>query len=316
MPLSLLRSFKNLSKNLLREAFELGQRLGFDILPRHFYSEVPDIRVLRNSVQWKKPRSFEGILGEIDDQVNWVEQCVECFRGERKQFEIHKTAVRINGSGEGYGEVEADFLYCFVRAKRPAQIVQIGCGVSTAVCLLAAKDAGYSPRIVCIEPYPSEFLKRENQLGRIQLLERKLEDVGIECAGWLEAGDLFFVDSSHALAPAGEVNLIILEMLPRLCAGAYVHFHDIHFPYDYSPNTLSTALFFPHETALLYAFLLMNDDFEIAASFGLLHHLRLPDLVRCFPDMKPRVFDEGLTLEEGQYPSSIYLRRRERGLAI
>jgi hypothetical protein len=138
----------------------------------------------------------------------------------------------------------------------------------------------------------------------------------INWAGWLGAGDLFFVDSSHTLAPAGEVNLIILEMLPRLCPGAYVHFHDIHFPYDYSPNTLSTALFFPHETALLYAFLLMNDDFEIAASLGLLHHLRLPDLVRCFPDMKPRVFDEGLTLAEGQYPSSIYLRRRERGLPI
>jgi predicted O-methyltransferase YrrM len=296
--------------------FELGQGLGVDILPRHFYSEVPDIRVLRKSVLWKRPRSFQGILGEIDDQVTWVKKCVRSISSELKQFEIHKTAVRMNGSGEGYGEVESDFLYCFVRANRPARIVQIGCGVSTAVCLLAAKDAGYNPRITCIEPYPTEFLKRENQLGRIELLEKKFEDVGLECANWLGAGDLFFVDSSHALAPAGEVNLIILEMLPRLCPGAYVHFHDIHFPYDYSPNTLSTALFFPHETALLYAFLLMNDDFEIAASLGLLHHLRLPDLVRCFPDMKPRVFDEGLTLAEGQYPSSIYLRRRERGLPI
>jgi hypothetical protein len=314
MPPSFLRSLKNRSKNLLRVVFELGQRLGVDILPRHFYSEIPDLRVLRHSVLWKKPRSFEGILGKIDDQVAWVEKCVGSIRGELKQFEIHTTAVRMNGSGEGYGEVEADFLYCFVRANRPAQIVQIGCGVSTAVCLLAAKDAGYNPRIICIEPYPSEFLKRENQLGLIQLIEKKVEDVGIECAGGLGTGDLLFVDSSHTLAPAGEVNLIILEMLPRLCPGAYVHFHDIHFPYDYGPNTLSTALFFPHETALLYAFLLMNDNFEIAASLGLLHHLRLPDLMRCFPDMKPRVFDEGLTLAEGQYPSSIYLRRRERGL--
>ena len=59
-----------------------------------------------------------------------------------------------NGSPRGDDEVEAEFLYCFIRAQRPKRIVQIGCGVSTAVCLLAARDEGYSPRIICIEPYP------------------------------------------------------------------------------------------------------------------------------------------------------------------
>ena len=311
MPAKFIRSLKNRSKRLLRSAFEFGQHFGADILPRHFYSEIPDIRVLKKTVKWKTPRSFLGILGDIDVQVAWADQCTKGFRGDLKGFEIHKAAVRMNGSDEGYGEVEADFLYCFVRANRPAQIIQIGCGVSTAVCLLAAKDAGYSPRIICIEPYPTEFLKRENQSGRLQLLAKTLEDVGTECTSWLGAGDLFFVDSSHTLAPAGEVNLIILEMLPGLAAGTWVHFHDIHFPYDYNPDTLSSALFFPHETALLYAFLLMNEQFEIAASLGMLHHLRLDDLMRFFPDMKPRAFDEGLTLKEGHYPSSIFLRRRE-----
>jgi len=282
-----------------------------DILPRHFYSEIPDIRVLKNSSQWRMPRSFFGIRGEIDAQVEWADQCTKSFRDNLKGFEIHKAAVAMNGSNEGYGEVEADFLYCFVRAKRPAQIVQIGCGVSTAVCLLAARDAGYTPLITCIEPYPTEFLIRENQSGRIQLVAKKLEDVGPECASWVGAGDLLFVDSSHTLAPAGEVNLIVLEMLPRLVPATYVHFHDICFPYDYNPDTLSSALFFPHEMALLYAFLLMNDQFEILASLGMLHHLRLGDLVRFFPDMQPWEFEDGLTLKEGHFPSSIFLRRRE-----
>jgi hypothetical protein len=56
-------------------------------------------------------------------------------------------AVKMNGSDQGYGEVEADLLYCFVRSQRPRQIVQIGCGVSTVVCLLAAKDEGHVPQI-------------------------------------------------------------------------------------------------------------------------------------------------------------------------
>ncbi len=309
MPANFVRSIKNRSKLLLRSTFEVGQRLGFDILPRHFYSEIPDIHALRNTSEWKKPRSFFGIQGDIEAQVAWVDQGTARFRAHLKGFEIHKAAVRMNGSDEGYGEVEADFLYCFVRSQRPAEIVQIGCGVSTAICLLAAKDEGFTPRIICIEPYPTEFLKRENQAGRIELVAKKVEEVGAECARWLGAGGLFFVDSSHTLAPAGEVNLIVLEMLPRLAPGTYIHFHDIHFPYDYRPDTLSTALFFQHETALLYAFLLMNDHFEILASLAMLHHRRLSDLLRFFPNMNPRTYDEGLTVKQGQFPSSIFLRR-------
>jgi hypothetical protein len=292
----------------MRVAFEMGQRFNVDILPRHFYSEIPDIRTLRNTTTWRAPRSMKGISGAVDAQLAWVDDCTRPYRASLKRFEIHELAVKMNGSDQGYGEVEADFLYCFVRSKRPRQILQIGCGVSTAVCLLAARDEGYVPQITCVEPYPTTFLRQESESGRIILVPRKIEDVGIDAISRLEDGDLFFVDSSHALAPAGEVNLIILEMLPRLPAGVYAHFHDIYFPYDYGTYTLSSALFFSHETPLLYAFLLMNCRFEVAASLSMLHHNRLNDLVRIFPDMNPREFDFGLTKKAGHFPSSIFLR--------
>lgn len=142
MSSTLKRSLKTQSKHFLRSAFEIGQRLKFDILPRHFYSEIPDMRSLRGSVSWRKPRSFEGVRSDIDSQVAWVDGCTKNYRDGLEQFNIHKSAIEMNGSDEGYGEVEADFLYCFIRAQRPRQIVQIGCGVSTAVCLLAARDEG------------------------------------------------------------------------------------------------------------------------------------------------------------------------------
>jgi hypothetical protein len=308
-PVTLKRRLKNVSKDLLRTAFEAGQRLGVDILPRHFYSEIPDIRVLRNSSQWRLPRSFEGILGGIDAQTEWADRCTKEYRSGLKGFQIHESAVKMNGSDEGYGEVEADFLYCFIRTHKPAQIVQVGCGVSTAICLIAAQDEDYAPEITCIEPYPTDFLKRESQAGRLNLVAKKLEDVGPACVSSLGAADLFFVDSSHTLGPAGEVNLIILEILPRIATGVYVHFHDIYFPYDYDPTTLSTALFFQHETALLYSFLVLNERFEIACSLAMLHHYRLGELQQYFPDMKPAMFDRGLKTKLGQAPSSIYLRR-------
>lgn len=311
-----VRRLKNLSKRALRGGFELGQRFGVDILPRHFYSEIPGMPTLRSTTMWRAPRSMLGIRGDIDAQLQWVDQCTERYRHNLRAFQIHENAVRMNGSDEGYGEVEADFLYCFVRSIRPQKIVQIGCGVSTAVCLMAAADEGYSPEITCIEPYPTEFLRRENTAGKLRLVPKKVEEVGAQCGASLTPGDLFFVDSSQTLAPAGEVNIILLEAMPRIAEGVYVHFHDIHFPYDYGPDTLSSALFFWHETALLYAFLLMNDRFEIAASLSMLHHMRLDELVRFFPAMQPMEFDEGLTRNSGHYPSSIFQRRVGPGFVV
>ena len=310
MSMTLKRRLKNQSKRLLRVAFELGQRFGVDILPRHFYSEIPDIRLLRNTANWKGPRSMRGVKSNLDAQVAWVDECTRPYRAGLNDFHIHQRAVAMSGSDEGYGEVEADFLYCFIRSLRPSQIVQVGCGVSTAVCLLAAKDEGYAPRMTCIEPYPTDFLKREAAAGHVDLVTQKVQDVGPECVTCLKAGDLFFVDSSHVLSPAGEVNLLILEALPRLAQGTFTHFHDIHFPYDYNPDTLSTALFFPHETALLYAFLVMNSQFEIAASLSMLFHNRHDDVARIFSGLRPAEFDEGLLVKGSRYPypSSIFLR--------
>ncbi|MFP5228624.1 MAG: class I SAM-dependent methyltransferase [Acidobacteriota bacterium] len=309
MAKTLKRKLKTDGKKMLRRVFEIGQRLKLDILPRHFYSEIPDINVLRSTRQWRAPRSMAGVQSDLNAQAEWVESCTRDYRASLRHWRIHRTAVEINGSDEGYGEVEADFLYSFIRRTKPPRILQIGCGVSTAVCLLAARDEGYEPEVICIEPYPTDYLKRESEAGRIRLIPRKVQDVGLECVTWLGEGDLFFVDSSHTLAPAGEVNLIILELLPRLATGTYVHFHDITFPYDYGSDLLSSGLFFWHETALLYAFLLMNPHFEIAASLAMLHHLRPNHLARCFPDMRQRPFEEGLSVGEGQFPSSIYLLR-------
>jgi hypothetical protein len=51
--LDVKRRVKNAAKLALRQPFEQGQRLGFDVLPRHFYSEIPDIQALKRSAWWK-----------------------------------------------------------------------------------------------------------------------------------------------------------------------------------------------------------------------------------------------------------------------
>ena len=302
------RRLKNVYKLALRKLFEQGQRFGFDVLPRHFYSEIPNIRELRNSAHWKAPYSMMGVSGtDAQGQLNFVKECCPPpIIEEIKTKNIHADASKRNGE-EGFGPVEADFLYAFVATQKPDQIFQIGCGVSTAVCLLASEYAGYKPEIICVEPYPTNYLVQEASQGRISLIRQKVQLLDLKVVETLNSNVLFFVDSTHTLGPAGEVSRIILEMLPRLKAGARLHFHDIIFPYDYDRRILDSKLFFWHESVLLHAFLSYNSGFCILASLSMLHYFSPEALAEYLPNYQPAENDEGLNKGEGHFPSSTYL---------
>ncbi|NJK60311.1 MAG: class I SAM-dependent methyltransferase [Oscillatoriales cyanobacterium SM2_1_8] len=301
---------KNAIKRLMHFCFRVGQRLGVDLLPRHFYSEIPDLRKLKRTTAWKQPYSLIGIAGaDIGEQAAFVRSLVPPPLVERlARGDIHRSACEHNGV-PGYGPIEADCLFAFVHTLRPPRIVQIGCGVSTAVCLMAAQEAGYTPQIVCIEPYPNVFLKSAAAAGSIRLIASPVEDLTPdEALAGLTGGDLFFVDSSHTLGPAGEVSRIILELLPRLPDGCFVHFHDIYFPFDYAGDILTRALFFWHESALLQAFLTLNSRFRLLAALSHLHFADQATLRDVFRNYQPSGNDQGLFTSPGHFPSSTYLK--------
>jgi hypothetical protein len=104
------------------------------------------------------------------------------------------------------------------------------------------------------------------------------------------------------------VNRIVLEVLPRLPAGAFVHFHDIYFPYDYQSSTL-TGLCFGGESTLLQAFLINNQRYSIAVSLSMLHHACPREMQSVLPNYQPAKMEFGL-LEDGpgHFPSAIYLK--------
>ena len=306
---------KHRVKRMMRQTFEVGQQFKIDILPRHFYSEIPHIRQLRATQAWRRPRSMRYIGGaDLPAQLAFVALCAQDLAPSMTSTSLHRRACEMNNLPEGFGPIEADFLYCFIRSQRPPTIVQIGCGVSTAICILAAADAGYQPRIFCIEPYPTPFLLQQAQAGTLELIHEKFEDTQQPIAEMVRGGGFFFVDSSHTLGPAGEVTQIICDTLPSLPSGTWVHFHDILFPYDYPAETLTSELFFSHETALLHAFLTQNPRFSIAASLCMLHHSNPEELASHLPNYTRGKFDQGLRLSDGHHPSSIYLRVHEPGV--
>ena len=305
--MSLTRKLRGGIKASLHRVFVTGQRFGLDIVPRHFYSTIPDIRELQQTESWRNPQSMIGVGGaDIGPQLQFLRQCCLPFQERLRRGDIYADACRDNGE-MGYGPVEAEVLFCFIARKRPKRIVQVGGGVSTAVILSAAKEVGFTPQVVCIDPFPNAYLLHmaENQL--IELVQQKAEHVDLTLLTEVNPGDLLFIDSTHAVRPGSEVNRIVLEVLPRLPAGSFVHFHDIYFPYDYQSSTL-TDLFFSGESTLLHAFLIDNRRYAIAVSLSMLHHTCPGDIHSVLPHYRPAVMDFGIWTEGcGHFPSATYL---------
>jgi hypothetical protein len=306
---TVLSKVSEFAKRLLRWQFVTLQGLKVDVLPRHFYSEIPDIRRLRQTTEWRREYPLHGVLGrDSDEQLEFAKNVAGAAPLASIGAEVYRTACEENGA-PGFGPIEAQFLYAFILAHRPSTIVQIGAGVSTSVILQAAKAGGYRPRIVCIDPFPTTYLKRCAAEAKIELRAVPVEQLPASTVSELGPKDLLFIDSTHTLGPAGEVTRLILEWLPLLAKGAYAHFHDIQFPYDYPVNILSDELFFQHETPLLMAFLSMNPSFRVLCSLAMLHHKRQSDLLTLFQNYTPRPFKDGVEAGPGFFPSSIYLER-------
>ncbi|MGH7864344.1 MAG: class I SAM-dependent methyltransferase [Candidatus Binataceae bacterium] len=197
---------------------------------------------------------------------------------------------------------------------QPRRIIEVGAGVSTA-CILNAvarnqASGATSCEVISIEPHPRPWLRS----AAIELLERPVQEVGVELFDSLGARDLLFIDSSHAVKVASDVNFLMLEVVPGLAAGVIVHFHDIYLPYDFPRDALCT-LSQPQETSLLHALLIGNHAVRILFSLSMLHYERRDLLRQVFPEYAAQRESGGLQdpsyrpFEEitGHFPSSTYL---------
>ena len=308
-----------LNKNKVKRAalgiHRLGIRLGVQILPSHYYSPVPNIIDLEKTVdEWAKRSELPGVSVDLEDQARNLRRICGPYETEYAGNEVYREAVS-NGSGPGYGYIEAQCLHGVLRHFKPSKVVEVGSGVST-YCMLEAlnrnqKETGSPCQLVSIEPHPSQRLQA---LSQINLLKRNVQSVAFEVFTSLGKGDFLFIDSSHTVKPGGDVNFLILEVLPRLRAGVIVHFHDIYLPYDYPRDTLRTFLH-GMETSLLHAFLMFNSRAKIIFCLSQLHYDRSEVLREVFPEYVRQADRQGLQLDdrkpfdsiEEHFPSSIYL---------
>ena len=164
-----------------------------------------------------------------------------------------------------------------VRQLKPRRYVEVGSGLSTYYCSLAAKknsEECHPLEIICIEPHPFEKLR--TILG-IQVLAKEVQDVDVSRFQQLQENDILFIDSSHIVRIDGDVPYLYLEVLPILNPGVVIHIHDIPFPYNipYPPGLWVLGQGWPmfwNEAMMLQAFLCFNDKFKITMSTPLIRY--------------------------------------------
>lgn len=197
---------------------------------------------------------------------------------------------------------DAELYYSLVRWLRPRAIVEVGGGFSTLIARLAVaasqrESAAYSCRHTCIEPHENSWLEATGA----EVLRSRVEDAPWELFAELQPGDILFIDSSHVVRPGGDVLHLVLEVLPRLRRGVWVHFHDVFTPRHYPVEWLLERRWLWTEQYLLEAFLSCNSEYRI--------RLAAAQLARDRPEQLAAACPMWGRERPAQEPASLWLER-------
>ena len=262
-----------------------------DLVPRNFYSPVPDVERLPSDT-FARRSSMRGIELDLDACVGYL-QGLERLLGE---FVPPPGFVWDNRM---YGPVEADVLYAVVRHHHPRRVIELGSGFSSLIIAAALRrnaDDGHHGSYTAYDPYARDFVRRG--VHPLALESVSATDVSPSEFEALEQGDLLFIDTTHIVKVGSEVNRLILDVLPALTAGVLVHIHDIFLPYEYPKGFFERGLYF-NEQYLFQAFLAENPHWEVLAPLYALARDRPQELARLVGSFTP-----------GVGPGAFWIRRR------
>lgn len=266
-------------------------------LTSDYYSPLPSVDELAaTESQWNKPSPLHGICYDLDAMERRLQKWAASSFIEWLELPPYAQARRA-GFGPGYPQVDALILYSMLRELKPSRYLEVGSGLSTYYTSLAAARNGAEGahlQMECIEPFPYQGLQ---SIPEIRLQVKKVQEVPVAEFQKLGAGDLLFIDSSHALKIGSDVAFLLLEVLPILQPGVIIHIHDIPFPFNI-PYPARFWIFernWPilwNEAMAVQAFLAFNSSFRIEFSAPLLRHFRESALEKYIPSYPKDLNDD------------------------
>jgi predicted O-methyltransferase YrrM len=233
---------------------EVVDRWGYHIRPIHYYEPIPDFSAI-TSEQLERRREFRAIDFRWDQQLQLLHELATSYRDELQQLS------HTDLENDYFSGLDAAVYYSLIRHLRPRRVIEIGSGYSTRIAnkALARNDDGAT--LTCIEPHPDRL---NGHALKIELIQKRVEEVDVDFFLQLEANDVLFIDSSHTVKFGSDVCYEFLDVLPALRPGVWVHVHDVFFPHDYPAEWILKRRLALNEQYLLEAFLSFNRDFQVA----------------------------------------------------
>lgn len=228
---------------------DLSDRWGYHIRPIHYYEPLPDFRSI-TAEQIQRRRAYAGIDFRREEQLNLIDELAR-YRAELSNLDF-------DFGNDFFSGFDAAVYYSLIRHLQPQRIIEIGGGYSTQMAAKALARNGKG-RLTCVEPYPEPRLHTTDT--RVEIIQKRVEEIDVDFFVCLERNDILFIDSSHSVKFGSDVCYEFLEVLPRLNPGVWIHVHDVFFPHDYPAEWLLDRRLALNEQYLLEAFLAFNNSF-------------------------------------------------------
>jgi len=277
--------------------------------PGHFYSPIPDLLDLnteRADVNKQKLTLLPGM--EINDHGQMeLLSAFSAFYEDMPIPERKSSSFRSYLDNDYFSYGDSVILYSFLRYFQPKKIIEVGSGFSSALMLDVCELFNLvDTQLTFIDPFTERLdnlLKPEDR-NKIVIIDKKIQDIGIDIFSKLDTGDILFIDSSHVAKRSSDLLHIIFKILPIIKVGVLIHFHDIPWPFEYPVRWLRAGRAW-NEVYFLRALLQGSRDFEIVYFNSYMEQIHADLLREAMP----------LVLKTPSFPltignSSLWLRAR------
>ena len=154
------------------------ERAGYVVARKtDYYSPLTSVSELKSNVdRWYRPSALKGVEYDLNQMKAALSDLLSCYLQEFMTFPPYEQLQQV-GFGPGYTAVDALTLYMMIRQLKPKRYVEVGSGLSTYYCsLAAARNAieGHPLAITCIEPYP---FKKLHEIPGIEVIAKPVQDV-------------------------------------------------------------------------------------------------------------------------------------------
>ncbi len=163
-----------------------------------------------------------------------------------------------------FGFSDAFTLYGIFKSHKPARVIEIGSGFSSALMLDLSREFLPHTRFTFIDPYSTTIgnVLARNPDGHYELIREQAQNLDLSVFHQLGENDVLFIDTSHVVKIGSDLSSIFFEILPALKPGVLVHIHDIYYPWEYPIEMVMEGRTY-NEVYFVRAFLQFNDAFEI-----------------------------------------------------